>query len=42
MPLGGTVKLDHEDILSYEEFLRLILRGENLSSVRELLISAAV
>ena len=24
MPLGGSVKLAHEDILSYEEFLRLI------------------
>ncbi len=24
MPLGGVTKLDHDDILSYEEFLRLI------------------
>jgi hypothetical protein len=24
MPLGGVPKLEHQDILSYEEFLRLI------------------
>ena len=30
MPLGGTVKLDHADILSYEEFLRLIQIAVNM------------
>ena len=30
MPLGGTVKLDHQDILSYEEFLRLIQIAVNM------------
>ena len=30
MPLGGAVKLDHEDILSYEEFLRLIQIAVNM------------
>jgi cyclic pyranopterin phosphate synthase len=30
MPLGGAVKLDHEDILTYEEFLRLIQIAVNI------------
>jgi len=30
MPLGGAVKLAHEDILSYEEFLRLIQIAVNM------------